>query len=90
MLACSVQAQSGQEPLKPLWSVQSVGSVLLKVVCLHVPPPPRYVELCERFSRSEAMRRYHNLYPDQLPDLREATDTGRRHIINGYHAYFYH
>jgi hypothetical protein len=50
----------------------------------------RYADLRDSFSRSKAMERFHDSYRDPLPDLRESSRDGRRHFINGYHAYFYH
>ena len=42
------------------------------------------------FSKNEALRQFRLLYPEKPPDLRDnATHTGRRHIINGYHAYYW-
>ena len=50
----------------------------------------RFSELYS-FSRSEVQRRFHQQYPEQAPDLRQyGIQTGKRHIIHGYHAYYYH
>lgn len=43
------------------------------------------------YSRMEALRQFRLAYPDHIPDLREySIRSGRRHIINGYHAYYWH
>lgn len=52
-------------------------------------PPPNH-DLNVPFSRSKALREFRMLYLERPPDLREnATHTGRRHVINGYHAYYW-
>ena len=43
------------------------------------------------FSRSQVQRQFHQQYPEQAPDIREyGIQTGRRHVIHGYHAYYFH
>ncbi len=43
------------------------------------------------YNKSEALRQFHNQYPSHTPDLRQySISSGRRHIINGYHAYYWH
>ena len=67
----------------------------------HAPPPytPRSALVAERmgsllrFSRSEARRRFHAMYPEEAPNLKEHkhhNENERRHVINGYNAYYYH
>lgn len=46
-----------------------------------------------RFSKTEARRKFHALYPEVAPNLSEHkshSESERRHIINGYNAYYYH
>jgi hypothetical protein len=44
-----------------------------------------------QYSRTQVLRHFNQLYPDRVPDPREYSITsGRRHIINGYHAYYWH
>ena len=67
----------------------------------HAPPPytPRSALVAGRmgsllrFSRSEARRRFHAMYPEEAPNLKEHkhhNENERRHVINGYNAYYYH
>lgn len=45
------------------------------------------------YNKSEAIQRFHAMYPDGVPDLRvygSSHQCGRRHVINGYHAYYWH
>ena len=43
------------------------------------------------YSKTRVLRRLHLQFPEQAPDLREQSiRTGRRHVINGYHAYYWH
>ena len=42
------------------------------------------------FNRSAIKRRFHSEYPENAPDLRENSSQGRRHIIHGHHAYYFH
>ena len=42
------------------------------------------------FDKSAVKRRFHAEYPENAPDLRENSSQGRRHFINGHHAYYYH
>ena len=43
------------------------------------------------YNKTEALRQFHNQYPSHTPDLRQySVSSGRRHIINGYHAYYWH
>ena len=42
------------------------------------------------FNRSAIKRRFHSEYPENAPDLRENSCQGRRHIIHGHHAYYFH
>lgn len=45
----------------------------------------------DSYSKTEAMKQFHLQYPDYVPDLRDFTSgNGRKHIINGYHAYYWH
>lgn len=42
-------------------------------------------------NRTEALQRFNLMHPDRAPDLREnSVHNGRRHIINGYHAFYWH
>ena len=51
----------------------------------------RMNELFQGFKRCEVLRRFHSAYPESAPDLRQyGTRTGKRHIINGHHAYYFH
>ena len=43
------------------------------------------------FSKTEAIRRFQERYPGNVPDLRDySIQEGRRHVIHGHHAYYYH
>lgn len=42
------------------------------------------------FDKSAVKRRFHAEYPDNAPDLRENSSQGRRHVIHGHHAYYFH
>ena len=43
------------------------------------------------FSKTEAIRQFQEKYPGNVPDLREySIQEGRRHVIHGHHAYYYH
>ena len=52
----------------------------------------RMMQVFNRFSRSESMRRFHQHYQESAaPDLRVfSIREGKRHIIHGTHAYYYH
>ena len=59
--------------------------------------PPRTVSSTRRlmsaydYSKSDALRRFHQQYRETTPDLREySICEGKRHIIHGSHAYFFH
>ena len=58
---------------------------------------PRSTIVCRRFSqiysfsRSNVMRQFHSQYPEPAPDLRQfGIQTGKRHTIHGYNAYYFH
>jgi len=42
------------------------------------------------FDRSAIKKRFHAEYPENAPDLRENSTQGRRHLIHGSHAYYFH
>ena len=43
------------------------------------------------FSKTEAIRQFQEKYPGNVPDLRDySIQEGRRHVIHGHHAYYYH
>ena len=43
------------------------------------------------FNRSQAMKQFHSTYTEQPPDLRElAIRDGKKHVFNGFHAYYWH
>ena len=43
------------------------------------------------YSKTEALRHFHIQHPKRAPDLREfSISQGRRHVINGYHAHYWH
>ena len=43
------------------------------------------------FSKTEAIRQFHERHPDNVPDLRDySIQEGRRHVIHGHHAYYFH
>ena len=51
----------------------------------------RLMGLYNGFNRTEVLQRFHEQYPEKAPDLREySIREGRRHIIHGYHAYYFH
>ena len=51
----------------------------------------RLMGLYNGFNRTEVQRRFHEQYPQKAPDLREySVREGRRHIIHGSHAYYFH
>ena len=42
------------------------------------------------FNKSAVKRRFHAEYPENAPDLRENSRQGKRHLIHGHHAYYFH
>lgn len=41
--------------------------------------------------KSEAVKLFHQMYPDNVPNIHSnSSQTSRRHVINGYHAYYWH
>lgn len=42
------------------------------------------------FDKSAVKRRFHAEYPENAPDLRENSSQGKRHLIHGHHAYYFH
>ncbi|MCG8622844.1 MAG: hypothetical protein MJE68_12725, partial [Proteobacteria bacterium] len=51
----------------------------------------RLMGLCNGFNRTEVLQRFHEQYPEKAPDLREySIREGRRHVIHGSHAYYFH
>lgn len=52
----------------------------------------KMMQVFNRFSPSRSMRRFHQYYQESVtPDLRQfGVRQGRRHIIHGSHAYYYH
>lgn len=42
------------------------------------------------FDKSAVKRRFHAEYPENAPDLRKNSSQGKRHLIHGYHAYYFH
>lgn len=51
----------------------------------------RLMGLYNGFNRTEVLQRFHEQYPENAPDLREySIREGRRHIIHGSHAYYFH
>lgn len=43
------------------------------------------------YNRTEALQRFNMVHYERAPDIREnSIRSGRRHIINGYHAYYWH
>lgn len=59
---------------------------------------PRSIESTRRmlhvfndFSKSQVLRRFNQQYPEIAPDLRRySIKEGKRHFINGRHAYYFH
>lgn len=62
----------------------------------HTPFTPRTAIASRRlmntfeFDRSAVKRRFHAEYPENAPDLRENSSQGKRHLIHGHHAYYFH
>ena len=51
----------------------------------------KLMTLYNGFNRSEVMRKFHEQYPEKVPDLREySIREGKRHVICGSHAYYFH
>lgn len=51
----------------------------------------KMMEVFNRFSRSESMKRFNQHFRELTPDLRQfSIRQGKRHIIHGTHAYYYH
>ena len=51
----------------------------------------RLMGLYNGFSRTEVMKKFHEQYPERAPDLREySIREGKRHVIHGSHAYYFH
>ena len=42
------------------------------------------------FDRSAVKRNFREQFPENAPDLRENSTQGKRHLIHGRHAYFFH
>ena len=42
------------------------------------------------FNKSAVKRQFHAEYPENAPDLRENSRQGKRHLIHGHHAYYFH
>ena len=42
------------------------------------------------FSKTSALNQFHQLYPETSPDLRDAIQSGKRHIIHGINGYYFH
>lgn len=42
------------------------------------------------FSKTSALNNFHQLYPEMSPDLRDAIQSGKRHIIHGINGYYFH
>lgn len=63
-----------------------------------VATPPRTVESTRRmlqvfngYSKSNVLKHFGQQYQDVVPDLRKfGTREGKRHVINGFNAYYYH
>ena len=48
-------------------------------------------DLDRPYSKTEALKQFNMQHPRRTPDLREfSISQGRRHIINGYHAHYWH
>ena len=60
--------------------------------CLTTPhPTQRLMSLVNGFNKTEILKRFHKEFPEKAPDLREySVHEGKRHIIHGSHAYYYH
>lgn len=51
----------------------------------------KLMSLFNGFNKTEILRRFNNEFPEKAPDLREySIQEGKRHIIHGSHAYYYH
>ena len=51
----------------------------------------RLMTLYNGFNRSEVMKKFHKQYPEKAPDLRQySIREGKRHVICGSHAYYFH
>ena len=51
----------------------------------------RLMGLYNNFSKTEVLRRFHDQYPEDVPDLRDySIREGKRHVIHGHHAYYFH
>lgn len=51
----------------------------------------RLMGLYNNYSRTEVLRRFHDQYPEGVPDLRDySIREGKRHVIHGHHAYYFH
>ena len=51
----------------------------------------RLMSLYNGFNRTEVMKRFHDQHPERAPDLRVySIREGRRHVIHGSHAYYFH
>lgn len=42
------------------------------------------------FNKSAVKRHFYAEYPENAPDLRENSRQGKRHLIHGHHAYYFH
>ena len=51
----------------------------------------RLMSLFNGFNKTEILKQFHKEFPENAPDLREySVHEGKRHIIHGSHAYYYH
>ena len=51
----------------------------------------RLMGLYNGFNKTDVLKKFHEQYPEKAPDLREySIRDGKRHVIHGSHAYYFH
>ena len=75
-------------------ALQSQCSQSHEAACHSLATPrstQRLVSLFNGFNKTEILKRFHDEFPEKAPDLREySIHEGKRHVIHGNHAYYYH
>lgn len=88
----SVRPQSGSmaEPDRKTMKTEILKGLSLneQLYALIVSKPKRSLNY-ERGFKTDAHYRYHKKYPDQLPDLRDATTEGRKHHYCGINVHLF-
>ena len=69
----------------------TAGSSSTNAQCYYNRRPSTDSVLQVPYSKTEALQRFNTMYYERAPDIRgNFNRSGRKHIINGYHAYYWH